>query len=83
MCPNCIPDIMILAEAVLQIFCSQGFFTTYNDKVGKGDNSVKYLQKFAKSLSGHLQLRPNLYAKYHDPYLRGSPDIVFTRSFID
>ena len=25
--PNCIPDIMILAQAVLQIFCSQGCFT--------------------------------------------------------
>ena len=40
MYPNCTPDkifiIMILAQAVLQIFCSQGCFTTQNDKVGKG-----------------------------------------------
>ena len=26
MCTNCMPDIMILAQAVLQIFCSQGCF---------------------------------------------------------
>ena len=29
------PDIMILSQAVLKIFCSQGCFTTQNDKVGK------------------------------------------------
>ena len=33
--PNCLPDITILAQAVLQIFCSQGCFTTQNAKVGK------------------------------------------------
>ena len=37
----------------------------------KGDNSVKYLQNFAKS---------KLYAIYHDPSLSGYPDIVVTRS---
>ena len=30
------PSIMILAWTVLQIFCSQGCFTTQNAKVGKG-----------------------------------------------
>ena len=35
MYPNCIPDIMILAQAALQIFCSQDCFTTQNDKVRK------------------------------------------------
>ena len=34
--PNCMLDIMILAHAVLQIFCSQCCFVTQNDKVGKG-----------------------------------------------
>ena len=29
-------DIMILAQAVLPIFCSQDCFSTQNDKVGKG-----------------------------------------------
>ena len=42
---NCMPDIMILAQVVLQIFCSQGCITTQNDKVRK----VKYLENFAKS----------------------------------
>ena len=48
MYPNCVPDIMILPQAVLQIFCSQGCFTTQND-VGKGGNLVQYSENFAKS----------------------------------
>ena len=40
---------MILSQVVLQIFCSQGCFTTQNASQKKGDNSVKYLQSFAKS----------------------------------
>ena len=36
MYPNCVPDIMILAQAVLQVFCSQGCFSTQN-KVGIGE----------------------------------------------
>ena len=43
MYPNCVPDIMILAQVVLQIFCSQGCFTTQNDKVGK----VRYFCNFS------------------------------------
>ena len=39
------PNIMILSQAVLQIFCSEDCFTTQNDKVEKADNSVKYLPK--------------------------------------
>ena len=34
--PNCMPDITILAQEVLRLFCSQACFTTQNDKVGKG-----------------------------------------------
>ena len=41
MYPNCMPDIMILAQVVLQIFCSQCCCNTQNAKVEKGDNSVK------------------------------------------
>ena len=36
MYPNCIPNIMILVQTVLQIFCSHGCLTTQNAKVGKG-----------------------------------------------
>ena len=36
MYPNCMSDIMIIAQAFLRIFCSQGYFSTQNDKVGKG-----------------------------------------------
>ena len=51
-------------------------------KLEKGDNSATYLQNFAESYLGHLHLRHNQYAKYHDPSSRGSPDILFTRSFM-
>ena len=51
MYPNCMPGIMILAQGVIQLFCSQGCFTLKHKmpKSEMGDNSVKYLQKFAKS----------------------------------
>ena len=84
MYPNCMPDNMILAQVVLQIFCSQGCFSTKKTtKSEKRDNSVKNLQNFAKSKSGHLQLGHILYAKYHDPSLSALPGILFTRSFMD
>ena len=40
MYPNCMPDIMILAQVVLQIFCSQGCFTTQNDKSQTQNDTV-------------------------------------------
>ena len=43
------PDIMILAQVVLQLFCSQGYFTIQDPKSEKGDHAAKYLQNFAKS----------------------------------
>ena len=42
------PDIIILAQAVLQIFCSQSCFTIHMPKSEKGDNSVKYVQNLPK-----------------------------------
>ena len=33
---NCMPDIMILAQAVLKLICSQVSFTVQSSKVGKG-----------------------------------------------
>ena len=32
----CMSNIMTLAQAFLQVFCSQGCFSTQNDKAGKG-----------------------------------------------
>ena len=64
---NCTPDTMILAQAILQIFCSQGCFAIQNAKVGKG----RY--------SDRLYLGHNVYAIHHDPSSSGSPDILFTR----
>ena len=51
-------------------------------KSEKGNKSVKYLQNFATSQSGHLYLGHNMYAKYHAPSSSGSPDILFTMSFM-
>ena len=48
-------------------------------KSEKGHNSVKYLQKFAKSQSGHLHSRQSLCAKYHDHSSNASPDILLIR----
>ena len=48
-------------------------------KLEKGDNSARYIQSFAKSLSGHLHLGHNLCAKYNDPSSSHSPDILLTR----
>ena len=79
MYPNCMPGIMILAQAVLQIFCSQGCFSTKRQSWKREIISVKYLQNFAKSKSGYLHLGHILYAKYHDPSSKGSSDILFTR----
>ena len=50
---------MTLAQAVLEIFCSQASIG-FNEKIEKGDNSVMDLQNFTKSKSGHLHLEHNL-----------------------
>ena len=42
---NCVPNIMILAQEVIQIF----LFTMCLPKSEKGHNSVKYSQNFTKS----------------------------------
>ena len=48
MYPNCMPDIMILAQAVLQIFCSQGFFPHKTTKSEKADNSFNFYRILPK-----------------------------------
>ena len=45
---NCTIDTIILAQAVIQLFCWQYCFAIQNAKSEKGEKSVKYLQKFAK-----------------------------------
>ena len=51
-------------------------------KSEKRDNSVQYLQNFAKSWSGHQHLAYKLYTKYHDPSSSRYSDIVATKSFM-
>ena len=53
---NYIPNIRILAKAVLQVFCSQGCSYTKCLCPKKGNNSTENLQNRFKSLSVHLHL---------------------------
>ena len=50
MYPNCMPDTMILAQAVLQIFCWQSYFTIQNAKVGKGRKVSQIFTEFYQKL---------------------------------
>ena len=79
--PNCMTDIMILAQAVLQIFCSQGPLWVKCLSLKRGiiqSNFDRILWKVNHDLH-HVS---KLYAWYHDPSSSGSPDILFTRSFM-
>ena len=51
-----------------------------NTYVWKGNNSVKYAQKFMKSWSGHLHHVLKLYVWHHGPSSSSYPDILFTRA---
>ena len=48
MYPNSMPDIIILAQAVLQVLCWQDYLLYKMPKSEQGDNSSKYLQNFSK-----------------------------------
>ena len=76
---NYMPNIRILAKAVLQIFCSQS--CSYIKCLGlkKGSNSTKNLWNRFKRQSVYLHLGLYLYAKYQDPSQSGSSEILFTR----
>ena len=56
----CGPNIMNLAQEVLEIFGSQGHLLHKLTKSKKGDNSVKYKKSFPKRYSGHLHLMHNM-----------------------
>ena len=73
----CEPNIMILAQAALDILFTRSFICSIS-KSEKGHNSVYFSQNFMKCLSGHLHHVPKLYAWYHDPSSNSSPDILFT-----
>ena len=45
----------------------------------KGHNPVNISRNSLKSQSGHLNIDPNLYAKYQNPSSSGSQDIMLTR----
>ena len=79
---NYMPNIRILAKAVLQIFCSQGCSYTKCLCRKKGNNSTENLRNRFNSYSLHLHFNLESYAKYQDPSLSGSSDILFTRLFL-
>ena len=64
------PNIMTLAKAVLQIFCSQ-LSLAYNEKKEKGDNSVMDLETLTKNKQVIYTL-DTIYDPKYDPSLSGS-----------
>ena len=73
------PNIMTPAQAVLQIFCSQGPLWDKCVSLKRGiiqSNFDRTLWK-VKSIDQHHVSK--LYAWYHDPSSSSSPDILFTR----
>ena len=77
-----IPNIRILAKAVLQLFCSQGCSYTKCLCLKKGSSSTKNLRNRFKSQTVHLHLGLSIYIKYQDPSQSGFSDILFTRLFL-
>ena len=71
---ECHSNIMILAQAVLQIFCWQG-------SIGLQCTSWKrgIIQLNNRRILWKVNVRHNLWAKYHDPSSSGSPDILLRR----
>ena len=64
---NYMPNIRILAKAVLRIFYSQGCSYRKCLCPKKGCNLTEHLRNRFKSLSVHLHLGLLLYAKYQNP----------------
>ena len=76
---NCMPDIMILAQVVLQMFCSQWlrYYTIHQSQERERIQLNNY--RIMQNVNQVITQSHNLYAKYHDPRSSGSPDILFTR----
>ena len=73
------PNIRILAKAVLQIFCLQGCSYT-NACVQKGGVTQPKIYGIGSKVNQFIFTL--IYAKYQDPSLSGSSDILFARLFI-
>ena len=75
------PNIRILALAIIQIFCSQGCSYTKCLCLKKGNKPTKNFWNRFISESAHLHLGLLLYAKYQNPSQIGSSDI-FVHKFV-
>ena len=73
------PNIKILAQAVLKISCLQGFAIAIMVKSKKGHHLVNISRNSLKSYSGHLNIDLKQYDKYENSSLSGSQDIMLTR----
>ena len=76
------PNIRILAIAVLEIFFSQDCSNTKCLCPKMGNNSSEKIWNMFKSCLVHLNYGLYLYAKYQDPIQSSSSDILFTRLFL-
>ena len=75
----CEPNIMTLAQAVLQIFCSQGPLWVTCLGLKREINQSNFDRILWKANQVIYIMYPKLYAWYHDPSSSGSPDILCTR----
>ena len=73
------PNIRILVQAVLKIFCSLSFFYCYN---GKDHNSGKS-QSSMTSVKYHFQDMETINGKFHHNPLRNVGRVADTRTSVD
>ena len=79
---NYMPNIRILAKAVLQIFCSQGCSYTKCLCLKKANKPTKKFGIGVKVNQFIYTLVRNYMPKYQDPSQISSSDILFTRLFL-
>ena len=71
---NCMPDIMTLSQAVLQIFCSQDVFS-----IQERDIIQSNIYRTLPNVNQVIYTFDISVCQYHDTSSNGSPDIFFIR----
>ena len=74
----CMPNITTLAQAVLQILCSQGHLWVKCQSLKRGTIQSNFDRILWKVNQVIYIMYPKLYAWSHDPSSSGSPDSLFT-----
>ena len=77
MYPNCMPDIMIQTQAVLQIFLTRLLFYT-KCQSRKWEIIQPNIYRILRKVNQVIYTLDNLWAKYHDPSSNGFSVILLT-----